>query len=206
MSELVVVAMSYLLGALPSAYLVGRARGIDIFAVGSGNMGATNIARALGPRWGLFVALLDVAKGTLAVWLARRLGGAEAPALAAIYVVIGHNWSVLAALMTGKLRGGKGAATSFGALLAFAPALLVIALAAIAALLLALTRWSSLAMLVSYALGSAAIFALALNGGLMERWLFFPLILLPITIYRYRGNIQRLWAGTERRIGERLSG
>ena len=90
--------------------------------------------------------------------------------------------------------------------MAFAPALLVIALAAIAALLLALTRWSSLAMLVSYALGSAAIFALALSGGLMERWLFFPLILLPITIYRYRGNIQRLWAGTERRIGERLTG
>ena len=204
MEYLPVVVGSYLLGALPSAYLVGRARGVDIFAIGSGNMGATNVARALGTGWGVFVALMDVAKGTLAVWLAGRIGGPEAQVLAAIYVVLGHNWSLLAAVATGKLRGGKGAATSFGALLAFAPLALVVVLVLLAALLLAITRWSSFAMLVCYVLGAVAILALAVAGEMHENWLFFPIALLPITLYRYRGNIQRLWAGEERRIGERL--
>ena len=204
MEYLPVVVGSYLLGALPSAYLVGRARGVDIFAIGSGNMGATNVARALGTGWGVFVALMDVAKGTLAVWLAGRTGGSEAQVLAAIYVVLGHNWSLLAALATGKLRGGKGAATSFGALLAFAPAALLIVLMLLAVLLLAITRWSSFAMLVCYVLGAVAILALAVAGEMHENWLFLPIVLSPITLYRYRGNIQRLWAGEERRIGERL--
>ena len=204
MEYLLVVIGSYLLGALPSAYMVGRARGVDIFAIGSGNMGATNVARALGAGWGIFVAFLDVAKGTLAVWLAGKIGGSEAQVLAAIYVVLGHNWSLLAAVATGKLRGGKGAATSFGAMLAFAPPALVIALVLLAALLLAITRWSSFAMLVSYGLGAAAILALAVVGEMHENWLFFPIALLPITLFRYRGNLQRLWAGEERRIGERL--
>ena len=204
MELILVVAGSYFLGALPSAYLVGRLRGVDIFAVGSGNMGATNVARALGTRWGLWVAAIDVAKGLVAVWWAGRFSGETAQLLAALYVVLGHNWSLLAALFTKRLRGGKGAATTFGALMGFAPPLLLIALAILATVLLLLTRWSSFAMLASFAVGGLAILYLVVMGELPVHWLFFPVINLPITFYRYRGNIQRLASGTERRIGERI--
>ena len=204
MELIMVVVGSYLLGALPSAYLIGRMRGVDIFTVGSGNMGATNVARALGTHWGLLVAVIDVAKGLVAVWVAGQASGEAAPVLAAIYVVLGHNWSLLAAIFTKKLRGGKGAATTFGALLGFAPPLLLLALVSLAVVLLLLTRWSSFAMLVCFAVGGLAILYLVVSGELMEYWLFFPVVNLPITFHRYRGNIQRLMAGTERRVGERL--
>ena len=177
---------------------------MDIFALGSGNMGATNVARALGNWAGVLVALMDIAKGGLAVWLIGGLSDGGWMPLSAIYVVLGHNWSLFAALATGRLRGGKGAATSFGALLAFAPAPLILFLVLVAVVLLVITRWSSLAMLVSYILGAIAIAVMVINGNLHENWSFMPLILLPITVYRYRGNIQRLLSGNERRVGEKL--
>lgn len=198
------VVVSYILGSLPSAYLVGRARGINIFNVGSGNMGATNVARAMGTRWGLFVAFVDVGKGWLAVWLAGHSGGDHAQVLAAIYVVLGHNWSVLALSFTGRLQGGKGAATTIGSMIGFAPTELLWLMFALAVLVLLITRWSSLAMLVSIAAGGLAILLLVASGGLAEHWLFHPTILLPITCQRYRGNIQRLIHGEERKVGERL--
>ena len=204
MELVLVVVGSYFLGALPSAYLVGRMRGVDIFSVGSGNMGATNVARALGTHWGLLVAVIDVLKGLVAVWVTGRVSGEAVQVLAALYVVLGHNWSLLVAIFTKKLRGGKGAATTFGVLLGFAPPLLLLLLVLLAAVLLLLTRWSSFAMLVCFAVGGLAILYLVVSGELLEYWLFFPIINLPITFHRYRGNIQRLVAGTERRVGERI--
>ncbi len=204
MAIILVVLGSYLVGSLPSAYWVGRARGINIFTVGSGNMGATNVARALGTKWGLFVAIVDVFKGWIAVWLAGQSGVDQAQVLAAIYVVLGHNWSVWVLSYTGRLRGGKGAATTIGSMIAFAPAELLLLMFTLAVLVLLITRWSSLAMLVSIIAGGLAILYLAATGTLAEAWLFHPIILLPITFHRYRGNISRLIQGDERKVGERV--
>ncbi len=118
--------VSYVIGSFPTAYLIGRTKGIDIFKVGSGNMGATNVIRALGFRYGALVWAIDAAKGVLAILLARQLAPdfqTTASVLAAVAAVAGHNWSLLATLLTGSIRGGKGAATAMGTFLFLAPSL-----------------------------------------------------------------------------------
>ena len=116
------LVVSYLLGSVPTAYILGRrTRGIDLRHHGSGNLGATNAFRVLGPYVGTLVLLIDIAKGTLAVLLADRVFGPQGPiatnlylCLSAIMVVCGHNWTIFM-----KFKGGKGMATSLGVLVAF---------------------------------------------------------------------------------------
>src|SRR5688572_1881438 len=110
---LLIIGTSYLLGSIPTAYLVGKLNRVNIFEVGSGNMGGTNVARALGCGWGIAVLLLDSLKGIVAILLARQImpdNTAAATVIAALAVVIGHNWSFFVVFITGALRGGKGAA------------------------------------------------------------------------------------------------
>ena len=124
---LLVIVLSYAIGAFPSAYLIGRLNGINIFELGSGNMGATNVLRTLGWRWALTVFVLDVGKGILAVNLSARLAdpamlsATSAGVISAVAVVVGHNWSLFASLLTGTIRGGKGAATAAGTWLILLP-------------------------------------------------------------------------------------
>ncbi|MEM6283868.1 MAG: glycerol-3-phosphate acyltransferase, partial [Chloroflexota bacterium] len=109
--------LAYLMGAIPFAYIVARMRSVNIFEVGSGNMGTTNVIRAVGPVLGISVLVLDMLKGIGAIFLARALlptAPNSATAIAAIFVILGHNWSIFAYMVTGRLRGGKGAATAFG--------------------------------------------------------------------------------------------
>ena len=116
---ILVLVLSYLLGALPTAFLVARLRGVNIFKVGSGNMGATNVARALGLGWGILTWFLDMSKGVVAILIARQIMTntlAIATVIAGIACIIGHNWSIFVALLTGKLRGGKGASVAFASL------------------------------------------------------------------------------------------
>src|SRR5579859_4014170 len=111
---LAIFLVAYIVGSFPSAYLIGRLNRINIFDVGSGNMGANNITRALGFKWGAVVILMDVSKGIAGVLLGRVLMPGDelsGGVIGAIAVVVGHNWSVLATLITGRLRGGKGVAT-----------------------------------------------------------------------------------------------
>jgi glycerol-3-phosphate acyltransferase PlsY len=118
------VGLAFLLGALPFGLWVGRlARGVDVRQHGSGNLGATNVYRTLGPRLGLLVFALDVGKGVAAVFAARALGGdafvggANAAGLCgAIAAVLGHSFTPFAGF-----RGGKGAATAAGAMVAATP-------------------------------------------------------------------------------------
>ncbi|MCY3797548.1 MAG: glycerol-3-phosphate acyltransferase, partial [Chloroflexi bacterium] len=139
---LLIIVSSYLIGSFPTAYFVGLARNVNIFEVGSGNMGGTNVARAVGKSWAIFTGLVDVLKGIFAVWLARDLILPEqigvATSVSATCVVVGHNWSLFATLLTasikeGKLRliarGGKGAATAFGAMLMIQPFQILVAAA-----------------------------------------------------------------------------
>ncbi len=214
---LLIITSSYLIGSFPTAYFVGAARQVNIFEVGSGNMGGTNVARAVGKGWAIFTGAVDVLKGVFAVWLARDLMLPEqigvATAVSATCVVVGHNWSLFATLLTasikeGKLklivRGGKGAATAFGAMLMIQPLQILVA-ALIAIAVIARTRYVSLGVLIGFAV--ANLWLILLVGAEFQKpiLLLYAAALTVMIPLRHWGNVQRLLAGTERRLGERAT-
>jgi len=208
---LLVVLCSYLLGAFPTAYFVGAVNGINIFESGSGNMGGTNVARAVGGRWALLTIALDVGKALLALALARELLLPAqldwATSLAATAVVLGHSWSILATALTARagqglgLRGGKGAATAFGAMLVIQP-LPIFLCAAVAVAIIRRKRYVSLGVLLGYGLANAWLALEIIRGQQAPALWLFCILQYAVLLLRHRGNIQRLLAGTERRIGE----
>ncbi len=203
---LLIIILSYLLGSFPTAFLVARLNHVDIFSVGSGNMGATNALRVLGFRWGIFVMLVDILKGAVAIYLSRQIipdSKAAATTVSAITVIIGHNWSLFATILTGTLRGGKGAATTFGTMLMVAPFQVIIGMAVIAAVIVARTRYVSLGVLSAFGLGTVWTGVLVLQEEAESYILLYTLLVLLLLLVRFKGNIQRLLAGTERRLGER---
>ena len=202
---LLVIMFSYLLGSIPTAYLVAKAKGINIFEVGSGNMGATNVMRALGFGWGLFVWFCDSLKGIVAILLATLLlpdNPGTATAIAATVAVIGHNWSLFALLFTGTLRGGKGAAIWFGTMLVMAPFQVIAGMCLLGGLIIAGTRYVSLAVLGMFALSTLWVIVLIGQHEMHIEYMFYFLTVTAMILYRFRENIQRLLAGTERRLGE----
>jgi len=116
---------AYLLGSIPSAYLVAKwRRGIDIRQYGSGNVGASNVLAIVSKRWSISVTIFDVGKGALVVWLAQLMGlGATQQAVTGIAAIIGHNWPVFL-----NFRGGRGIFTSLGVIAMLAPPLGLIGL------------------------------------------------------------------------------
>ena len=213
---LIIVVISYLIGSLPTAYLIARViHKVNIFEIGSGNMGGTNVARVMGLHWGILTVLIDTAKGMFAVYLAQKLMPnyiLSSSMLAAVWAVIGHNWSAIATLLyyhfrkEFKIIGGKGAATAFGTIIMLLPptASLIILIAGIG--IAVLTRYASLSVLVSFsvALTWAAIWAIRTTGGDTTIYLLYILSIAVLILWRFRENIQRLITGTERRIGERV--
>jgi glycerol-3-phosphate acyltransferase PlsY len=201
-----VFVIAYLLGSFPTAYFVGRLNGINIFEIGSGNMGANNTARALGVQWGLLVWLLDGFKGAGALLLARHIAPSDSQStamiLAAIAVVLGHSWSIFATVMTGHIRGGKGAATASGTWLILVPPLFIASVLLIWALVVYVTRYMSLAVLTSMALISAWMVLMALVD-LRDPVYVGYVIVTAMVFYRHRANIKALFQGTERRFGDR---
>ncbi|MCL4877799.1 MAG: glycerol-3-phosphate acyltransferase [Anaerolineae bacterium] len=203
---LLIITLSYVIGSFPTAYIVGRLNGFNIFNVGSGNMGTTNVLRALGLGWGAVVFLVDISKGILAVWLARQIAPgnsqASASAISAVAVVTGHNWSFIASLISGSIRGGKGAATAGGTWLIIMPAFVMAIPLVIMALIIATTRYMSLGVLVSTFVGGLILLGLVLTHQMDPAYLLYALVGLMV-FYRHRDNIKRLLAGNERRLGER---
>lgn len=185
-------ALGYLLGSVPFGVLVTRALGLgDLRAVGSGNIGATNVLRTGSKEAALATLLLDGGKGALAVLLARALAGEDAAQLAGLAAFAGHCFPVWL-----RFRGGKGVATFLGTLLALAwPVGLAACLLWLATA--ALSRLSSLAALVA-ALWSPVL-ALLLGRGEVALLAAVMALLLAV---RHRANIARLRAGTEPRIGQ----
>jgi glycerol-3-phosphate acyltransferase PlsY len=211
---ILVVVISYLLGSLPSAYIIGRFRNVDIFNVGSGNMGATNVIRAVGFGWGLSVILFDSVKGIAAILLARQImyhNHAAAITIAAIVSIIGHNWSLFATLLTATfhngrirliIRGGKGAATAFGTLLMVAPVHIIAVILLVGGLIIAVTRYVSLGVLTMFGIALAWIAILSIQHQMDQEFLYYSLMIAALIVVRFRGNIQRLLEGRERRLGE----
>ncbi len=203
---ILIVVISYLLGSMPTAYLVARLKGKNIFEIGSGNMGGTNVMRALGPVWGVFVALVDMAKGIVAILIARAILPSNEPlstALGGFVAIIGHNWSLFAWLVTGILRGGKGGATAFGTLIVIAPLQVIAGFLGVAGLILLLTRYMSLAVLIAFSVATVWVLMLIYQQLLPPEYGIYIGLMFALIFVRFRGNIQRLLDGKERRLGDR---
>ena len=204
---ILVALVSYFLGSIPTAYLIVKARrNVNIFEEGSGNMGGTNVMRALGPVWGVFVALVDMAKGIVAILIARAILPSNEPlstALGGFVAIIGHNWSLFAWLVTGILRGGKGGATAFGTLIVIAPLQVIAGFLGVAGLILLLTRYMSLAVLIAFSVATVWVLMLIYQQLLPPEYGIYIGLMFALIFVRFRGNIQRLLDGKERRLGDR---
>jgi glycerol-3-phosphate acyltransferase PlsY len=208
---ILVITISYMLGSFPTAYIAGRLNGINIFDHGSGNMGATNVLRTLGMFWAVTVLLVDFSKGIVAVLIARELAPADplstqasASVVAALAAVIGHNWSVIASLISGSIRGGKGAATAGGTWLILMPMLVIIVPIFVVVVIAVTTRYMSLAVMTAATIGAILVGVLVFTHDLEPIYLLYTLI-AALIVFRHRENIKRLLAGNERRIGEKAS-
>lgn len=184
MIEVVVAIVSYSLGALPFSKWIARWQGVNIQETGSGNPGATNVARSLGLAFGTIVLVLDLAKGAAAAALAQ---GLETPLILSGFAVIGHNWSVFL-----HFRGGKGVATTLG-VLAVASWPAASFTVGVWLILVALTRKVSLGSVI--AVLSAPIILWFFVKNLELIWLFAALGVLSVV--KHRKNIRRLFDGEE---------
>jgi glycerol-3-phosphate acyltransferase PlsY len=188
---------SYLLGAIPTSYLVGRwVRGLDLRREGSGNLGATNAFRVLGWRLAVPVLIADLLKGWgPAFFFARWAGVGPVWALAfGAAAIVGHVFSVYM-----RFRGGKGVATSGGVLLALAPWAALTGLVAWICLV-ALTRIVSVASIAAAFSVPLVVWVTQGVGAIL--WL--SLGLMVFVIYAHRANIRRLLRGEEHRFGRRV--
>ena len=195
--DLVLVAVAYLLGSIPFGVVVARAQGgVDLRRVGSRNIGATNVLRAVGKGAAALTLLADIGKGALSVALGRWFEVAP-PLLAAIALaaVAGHLFPVF-----DRFRGGKGVATTLGVVLVAMPvvgSLLILIWLAVATL----SRYSSLASLTASV--ALPILTWVLDG--RPAMLALSGVLLALVVFRHRENIARLLAGTEAKLGQRVS-
>jgi glycerol-3-phosphate acyltransferase PlsY len=193
------VLASYLLGSVPSGYLAGRLRGLDIRTRGSGNLGATNVVRVLG--WGLGVAVLlaDVAKGVAAAALIPYLTGYAGSdwlrVACGLAAVLGHTFTVFL-----RFRGGKGVATTYGVFLTLAT-LSTLAVFFVFLVVVAATRYVSLGSLVSAVLFPVLIWAVG-EGGRNHATLVLACVLAVGVAWTHRGNITRLLQGREPKLGD----
>ncbi len=206
---------AYLIGSIPFGVIIARAHGIDLRSVGSGNIGATNVSRALGRKWAYVCFALDVLKGLIPTLLALHVirsastesGTSEAVALclwlaAGCATIVGHVFPIYL-----RFRGGKGVSTSFGVALGIWPYFTLCAGVAIAVWVIFALKWRyvSLASMVA----SAMFFAtLVLSVVFLPSWRFgtlWPLVIvatvIPASVFvRHRENIGRLINGTESKI------
>ncbi len=185
--------LGFVLGSIPTGYLVGRLKGVDIREHGSGNIGSTNVLRVLGKGPGYFVFACDALKGIASVLLAYRLfpaGGDLGAIGAAVGCILGHNFTPWL-----RFKGGKGMATSLGVLIALLPVVSVLAFGFWGVMFL-LTRYVSLASILASA--ALPVFTWLVRGIGVLFW--FTLLIGVLAIVRHRSNIQRLLNGTESRF------
>jgi glycerol-3-phosphate acyltransferase PlsY len=189
-NEALAVAVAYLLGSIPFAFLAGRARGIDLRTVGSGNLGAANVFRTLGRGWGIGVMAADIGKGLLAVLIARAITDDPWPAIAAGAAMAGHVFPVWL-----RFKGGKGVAVGGGGVIGLMPLAAAVLLGLWLVILLT-TRYSSLASI------TCAVVATPLAALMGYPWssVIFTALGSAAVLVLHRGNLMRLLRGQELRI------
>jgi acyl phosphate:glycerol-3-phosphate acyltransferase len=193
------ILIAYLVGAIPFGYLIALARGVDITALGSGNIGATNVGRVLGKRFGILVFILDFAKGAVPTGIGCYLAGSAEdvlPVAAGLAAVIGHMFPIYL-----RFKGGKGVATGAGTVFVLLPVPASVAMLAWLCTLIAF-RYVSLASLVA-AVVLCIVRVFSASGPFDPGHIVltaFCFLAGGLVVIRHRGNIARLRHGTENRI------
>jgi len=191
MQAFLLVLFAYLLGSVPTGYILGSLAGVDVRKAGSGNVGATNVARVVGKRHGIFTLVADIAKGFVPVVIALNLGlTSTATALVGVAAFLGHLYPVFL-----RFRGGKGVATALGVYLGLAPWATLVLMPIFVLVILA-TRVVSLSSMVAAASAPIVFWLLTSSPVLTGTSVFIALMI----VLRHRGNIQRLLSGTEPRM------
>ncbi len=212
MRFVILIICAYLLGSIPFGLIIAKAHGKDLRSIGSGNIGATNLSRALGRKWAYFCFLLDVLKGLIPMAVAGRFISSELCVtelflwlVVGCAAVLGHIFPVYI-----KFRGGKGVATSFGIALGLWPYYTVCAAATFAVWLAVVLVWRHISLgsiVASVAFPVTLVLAIVVNSS----WDFaglWPLLtaasIIPvIVVVRHRENIKRIVAGTEGKVFEK---
>ncbi|MEE9277700.1 MAG: glycerol-3-phosphate 1-O-acyltransferase PlsY [Dehalococcoidia bacterium] len=191
------LALGYLLGSIPVGLWLGRlVGGLDLRSGGSGKIGTTNVYRRLGLKWSLLVFTLDVSKGIVPVAVVRiAFDSPTGEVLAALSAIIGHVYPVYAGF-----RGGRAAATGYGALLMLTPTAAAVAIL-LGLVLLGVTRIMSLTVLLGLTVSAITQGLLVAYGGEPDAYYGFVAASWAIVTFAHRDNIQRLVAGTERVLG-----
>lgn len=191
MEAFLLVIFAYLLGSVPTGYILGSLAGVDVRKAGSGNVGATNVARVVGKRHGIFTLVADIAKGSVPVVIALNLGlTSTATALVGVAAFLGHLYPIFL-----RFQGGKGVATALGVFLGLAPWATLILMVIFVLVILA-TRVVSLSSMVAAASAPIVFWLLSSSPILTGTSVFIAVMI----VLRHRGNIQRLLSGTEPRV------
>lgn len=203
----VIALLAYLFGSFPAGYFAGRLSGVDIRSQGSGNIGATNVLRVVGKRWGYAVFAVDAFKGfaavRLAFFLAQRIPSAQLYAdyfaiLAAILCIVGHTFPVWL-----RFKGGKGVATSAGAVFGLMP-LAAVTIFLIWVIVFETTRYVSVASMVA-AVSLPAVVVVLWRWQIVEGavLIYFSAVIAILVLWRHRSNFSRLLKGTEQRFSRK---
>ena len=187
---------AYFFGAIPFGLIIARSQGVDIRAKGSGNIGATNVYRVMGKNWGLLTFLLDALKGFIPAYFFVEWSGSHETVgiYCGLMAIIGHSFPIYL-----RFKGGKGVATSAGMLLGVAPYAVGIGLISWI-IFMVLFRYVSLASILATLIVSLIVWMEEAQP-LISQWLITLLSLL--IVWLHRGNIERLFKGTENRFGKK---
>jgi len=197
MKIVLIIISCYLLGSIPFGYIVGKLfKKIDIRELGSGNIGAANVFRILGPSLASLVLIGDIGKGIFSIYLVRYLNidNLLILTIAGLVVICGHDWSLFLGF-----KGGKGIATTFGVIFALNPTISILALI-IWGVVLITTRYVSLSSI--FAVISIFIFTILFKQP--YEYIIFGAIILVLGIFNHKENIKRLKSKKERKIGEKV--
>ena len=197
MKTALIIISCYLLGSIPFGYIVGKLfKKIDIRELGSGNIGATNVFRILGPSLASLVLIGDIGKGIFSIYLVQYLNidNLLILTIAGLAVICGHDWSLFLGF-----KGGKGIATTFGVVFALNPTISILALI-IWGVVLITTRYVSLSSI--FAIISIFIFTILFKQP--YEYIMFSAIILILGIFKHKENIKRLKLKKERKIGEKI--
>lgn len=196
-----VLPLAYLLGSISWGYMLLQWRmGVDVREYGSGRTGMSNVLRTGGAKAAAVVLTLDIAKGVIAVVIARAvIGTTAAEVAAALIVLVGHNWPVFL-----QFKGGRGILTALGGLVIMAPLPAILATATFLAVV-GLSRYISLGSVIGVMIGALSVLGLALADVHSDTYMVYGFIACAMIIWQHRDNIQRIRRGSERRIGQQAT-
>jgi glycerol-3-phosphate acyltransferase PlsY len=197
MKIVLIITICYLLGSIPFGYIVGKLfKKIDIREFGSGNIGATNAFRILGPSLASLVVIGDIGKGIFSIYLVKYLNidSSLVLTIAGLAVICGHDWSLFLGF-----KGGKGIATTFGVVFALNSTIAILALI-VGGVVVITTRYVSLSSICAI----ISIFIFTILFKQPYEYIIFSAIILILGIFKHKDNIKRLKSKKERKIGEKI--